>query len=85
MSAIWERFKWVITHALWFIAGLILLIDPRHIDQVAEKHPAWSAVILAAWAILLAWATKQRTAPPGETFNLPRSKTPQPPQKGLTH
>lgn len=64
MNAIWDRFKWLLTHVSWVIAGLIALIDPKHIDELAKNHPAWSALILLVWGALLAWANK--TKPPAE-------------------
>lgn len=62
MGQIWEKFKWLWTHVLWWLAGLILLIDPRHIDELASQHPKWGAAILALWGALLAWANKPRPA-----------------------
>ena len=57
---IWDKFKWALTHVSWVIAGVIALIDPNHIDEFAHDHPAWSSLILAAWAALVAWAIKPR-------------------------
>lgn len=60
LNQIWDKFKWALTHVSWVIAGLIALIDPNHIDEFAHAHPAWSSLILAAWAALVAWANKPR-------------------------
>lgn len=69
MSAIWNRFKWVLTHLLWIIAGLIALIDPKHIDELALRNPAWSGVILFVWGILVAWANKPKSNPPPQNYD----------------
>jgi hypothetical protein len=63
MNAIWDKFKWVLTHLAWFIAGLILIIDPKHIDTIIHNHPDWSGIILAIWTLLLSWANKTRPQP----------------------
>lgn len=60
MSEIWDKFKWVLTHLAWFVAGIILLIDPKHIDEFAAQHAQWSALILAIWTALVGWASKPR-------------------------
>lgn len=60
MSEIWGKFKWVLTHLAWFVAGIILLIDPKHIDEFAAQHSKWSALILAIWTALVGWASKPR-------------------------
>lgn len=63
MQPIWDKFKWAITHGAWFIGGIILLIDPKHIDEFAAAHPQWSGLILAGWTALVAWANKPKTSP----------------------
>jgi hypothetical protein len=60
MAVIWEKFKWAFTHGAWFVAGLVLLIDPKHIDAFIQKHPDWSGFILGLWTLVLAWANKTR-------------------------
>lgn len=60
MNQIWDKFKWALTHVSWVLAGLILLIDPKHIDEIAASHPKVSALILVVWGALVAWANKPR-------------------------
>lgn len=60
MTSLWEKFRWVWTNALWFLAGIILLIDPQHIYEWAHKHELWGGVITALFAVLVAWASKHR-------------------------
>lgn len=84
LKQIWDKFKWALTHGSWLIAGIIALIDPNHIDEFAHDHPAWSSLILAAWAALLAWANKPRPSLLQQSMNgsyTPRPPSPPPPPK----
>lgn len=87
MSYLWDRFKWLLTHGVWFIAGIILLIDPKHIDDIAAQHPKWAALILAVWAAILGWASKPRNMTHDEIVKAMRSpqgqgpNSPPPPPK----
>ena len=60
MNTLMDKIKWAITHAAWLIAGLIVAIDPKHIDKFAESHPQWSGLILALWALISGWANKPK-------------------------
>jgi hypothetical protein len=58
---IWGRYSWIWTNLLWLIAGTIILIDPQRIYEFAHRHEGWSELIMAAFAIILAWANRQRS------------------------
>lgn len=60
MNELWEKFKWLGTNILWLIAGLVLLIDPSHIDKIVAAHPKWAGAILFLWTALLSWAQKTK-------------------------
>ena len=60
MSRLLEWLRWAWGHILWFIAALVVLVDPRHIFELAERHKTWSALIVALWTMLVTWASKQR-------------------------
>lgn len=47
-----------------FLAGLILWIDPSHIDKLIADHPKWAGVILFLWTAILSWAQKRKPAQP---------------------
>lgn len=58
-----ERWQTLLTHAGWvlgIVAAVILAIDPQHVAEFAGQHPQWDAVIMAVWAVILAWANKVR-------------------------
>lgn len=58
-----EKLKSWWPHLVWMLAGLVLLINPAHIDKIAAAHPGWDGIILAVWAAVLAWALKIRPKP----------------------
>lgn len=62
MRELWEKSKWLLTHVMGFVVGIIVMIDPKHIDGIIEKHPQWSGAILALWTTLVSWANKPRAA-----------------------
>lgn len=71
MNALMEKLKSWWPHVVWMIAGLILLINPAHIDKIAAAHPGWDGIILAVWAAILAWALKIRPTAPTVPTNPP--------------
>ena len=81
MTNLWDQVKWLWTHAVWFIAAIILLIDPQHIFEFAHRHEGWSALILAIWAAVAAWAAKHKLQPAQQSGVLPPG-IPQPPRQG---
>lgn len=64
MSQFWDKFKWMGTSLAGLIAGLILFIDPSHIDQLVAAHPKWSGLILFLWTTLVSWANKTKPTQP---------------------
>ena len=85
MTTLLDTFKRLWTHLLWFLAAMVLLVDPRHIFEWAHRHELWGGVITALWAILLAWAGKQRQQPQGATVTPPGALYATPPttQQGM--
>ena len=74
-ATILQKCKWMLTHVAWLVAGLILIIDPKHIDEIALKHPQWSAFILALWTAAVAWATRAKPKLPAkETQTINRAQ-----------
>lgn len=71
-----DKYKSVVANLLSVLAGLIVAIDPKHIDKFAEAHPQWSGLIIAAWAAVIWWAnkTKQPQEPPGPQPMPPESQ-----------
>jgi hypothetical protein len=53
ISATWSNL-------LWFLAAIIVLIDPRHVYEFAKAHQPWSELIVALWTLALNWANKTR-------------------------
>lgn len=75
-----EKFKWLYTHVAWFLAAIIVLIDPKHIYEWAHQHEVWGGVIAAVFTALLAWAHKNRPQGPG-----PLTPPNSPPQGRVLH
>lgn len=61
--------KWFSTHYAWLAhlaAVVVLAINSQSVANFAAHYPAYSAVILAVWGVLLAWAKSpiQQATPP---------------------
>ena len=61
-----EKIKNAWAHIAWFVAAVVVLIDPSHVYEWAHRHEGWSALLIAIWTALLAWAQKNKpsTSPP---------------------
>ena len=59
-----DKFRWVWTHLAWLVAAIVIMVDPRHVYEWAHQHQPWSEILVAIWALLLAWAQKQKQVPP---------------------
>ena len=55
MTNWWQKFRGYI---LALILGLVTLIDPKQIDEIAARHHQWEALILALWGLLTYWVAK---------------------------
>lgn len=80
MSNLWARIKAAWPNLLWMLAGLVLLVNPSHIDSFISAHPKWSGILLAVWTALLTWAQKLRYG--SGTYPPPEPTTPYPPGTG---
>ena len=56
------KYRWVVTYVPWFVAAVVLMIDPRHIDELAVRHRDWTGIITAVWTALVAWANRTKAA-----------------------
>ena len=61
--------KWLGVHYAWLahlLAVVVLAVNAQSVETFAGHYPAYSAVIMAVWGVLLAWAKspKQQAAPP---------------------
>ena len=62
MNNILEKFRWLWTHFAWLLIVLVLVINPKHVEEFAHAHEAWSTIILGAWTLVYAWALKNKPA-----------------------
>jgi hypothetical protein len=76
MTDLIDRLRWAWTHLAWFVAAIIVMIDPNKIFEWAHKHEVWGGLIAAAFTALLAWAAKQRGQGATPTHAPPTNRNP---------
>jgi hypothetical protein len=60
LNQILDFFKKSWSHLLWFIAAIVLMVDPKHVYEWAHQHEAFGGIIAAIFTFILAWAGRHR-------------------------
>ena len=62
MNNMLEKFRWLWTHFACLLIVLILVINPKHVEEFAHAHQTWSGIIMGVWTLVYGWAVKNKPA-----------------------